>query len=191
MNSLIVIYYSCENFLTLFPPPNRLRTMRAKKFGKKDTPKCATLSSLNGTPEKQEKKGGADDDDDEEKDEDDDEMSGGEDGGVGGADEEEAVDEEEVEVETADQGLEEIEKKIEKLSKVGCGTSVHTPSKCNSYANLASQIFRCWHVFNTYKSFAINLSFFKQRLFWEGSCLPQHVCNHYLWYGVFPLTLGE
>lgn len=100
---------------------NRLRSLRAKKFGKRDIPKQepgrGTPSSLNGTPEKQ-KKLGDDDDDDDKDDDDDDIMSGGEEVGGAGTEEEQAEAEEEVEVESANQGLEEIERKIEKLGKV-------------------------------------------------------------------------
>ncbi|XP_038049473.1 bromodomain adjacent to zinc finger domain protein 2B-like isoform X4 [Patiria miniata] len=95
----------------------KLRTLRAKKFDHKMVPKQepgTSTPTLNGTPEKQGKKVNNDDDDD---DDDDDDMSGGEDGGVGGANEDEGGLDEEVEVESTTDGLEEIEKKMEKLGK--------------------------------------------------------------------------
>lgn len=111
-----------ESWQLLLSFLNRLRSLRSKKFGKKDIPKQepgATPSSLNGTPEKQKKVG--DDDDDDDKDDDDDDLSGGEEVGGAVTEEEQADVEEEVEVESANQGLEEIERKIEKLGKVSLG----------------------------------------------------------------------
>ncbi|XP_022106511.1 bromodomain adjacent to zinc finger domain protein 2B-like isoform X3 [Acanthaster planci] len=98
----------------------KLRTLRSKQFDNKVTPKQepgTSTPTLNGTPEKQNKKVSNEDDDDDEKDDDEDDMSGGEEGAVGGAVEEDGGAEEEVEVESLNEGVEEIEKKMERLSK--------------------------------------------------------------------------